>query len=37
MRSLLQQLKSRTIDERAQAARDQAVSRHVYPHGVRQT
>jgi hypothetical protein len=36
MRSLLQQLNSRSIDERARAARDRAVSRHGYPYRLRQ-
>lgn len=36
MRSLLQQLKSRTIEERAQTAKERAVSRHVHRYSTRQ-
>jgi len=36
MRSLLEQLKNRMIDERGRVARDQAMSRHMYPYCLRQ-
>ena len=36
MRALLQQLRSRAIEERVQTAKDRAVTRHMYPHCLRQ-
>ena len=35
MRSLVQQLKSRTIEERVQVSKERAVSRHMYPNCLR--